>query len=57
MEKYRHVIDSIVGSQSGGKVGGVTGVTKHQTATTDLQKTIDELRRTNYRLQNEKAEL
>lgn len=56
MEKYRHIIESIVGSQqTGNGQGSIEGL--RQPSPNTLQKTIEELRRTNYRLQNEKVEL
>jgi hypothetical protein len=56
MEKYRHVISNIINNSSNITLNDEIALKKVKDVTgDDLQRTINELRRTNYRLQNEKA--
>jgi hypothetical protein len=58
MEKYRHVISSVINNSSSIILNDGVPIKKGRDVTEDdLQKTIDQLRRTNYRLQNEKADI
>lgn len=57
MEKYKHIIDDIVCGVAAGKAPTSTGATRQLITPPDLTNTMEELRRINYRLQNEKSQL